>query len=128
MDKNYTYKPGDAFPFQYKYEHMGVTTDLNEDEAGATLTLGVQNVTPLELANCLATIANGGTRHDLCAISVIEDKDGNVIVDDSDASKRAKRVLRHVQNECSKMCMRPNNPHKFEECESDFFSYLYFFL
>ena len=27
MDKNYTYKPGDAFPFQYKYEHMGVTTD-----------------------------------------------------------------------------------------------------
>ena len=72
---------------------MGVTTDLNEDEAGATLTLGVQNVTPLELANCLATIANGGTRHDLCAISVIEDKDGNVIVDDSDASKRAKRVL-----------------------------------
>lgn len=27
MDKNYTYKPGDQFPFQYRYEHMGVTTD-----------------------------------------------------------------------------------------------------
>ena len=27
MGKNYTYKPGDSFPFQYKYEHMGVTTD-----------------------------------------------------------------------------------------------------
>lgn len=27
MGKNYTYKPGDPFPFQYKYEHMGVTTD-----------------------------------------------------------------------------------------------------
>lgn len=27
MEKNYTYKPGDKFPFQYKYEHMGVTTD-----------------------------------------------------------------------------------------------------
>ena len=27
MDKNYTYKPGDTFPFQYRYEHMGVTTD-----------------------------------------------------------------------------------------------------
>ena len=27
MSKNYTYKPGDPFPFQYKYEHMAVTTD-----------------------------------------------------------------------------------------------------
>ncbi len=27
MEKNHTYKPGDPFPFQYKYEHMGVTTD-----------------------------------------------------------------------------------------------------
>ena len=27
MGKNYTYKPGDPFPFQYKYEHMGVTSD-----------------------------------------------------------------------------------------------------
>ena len=27
MTNNYTYKPGDPFPFQYKYEHMAVTTD-----------------------------------------------------------------------------------------------------
>ena len=27
MGKNYTYKPGDPVPFQYRYEHMGVTTD-----------------------------------------------------------------------------------------------------
>ena len=27
MGKNYTYKPGDPFPYQYRYEHMGVTTD-----------------------------------------------------------------------------------------------------
>ena len=27
MSNNYTYKPGDPFPFQYKYEHMAVTTD-----------------------------------------------------------------------------------------------------
>ena len=27
MPKNYTYVPGDAFPYQYKYEHMAVTTD-----------------------------------------------------------------------------------------------------
>lgn len=27
MGKNFTFKPGDPFPYQYKYEHMGVTTD-----------------------------------------------------------------------------------------------------
>ena len=27
MGKNYTYIPGAAFPYQYKYEHMAVTTD-----------------------------------------------------------------------------------------------------
>ena len=27
MGKNYTYVPGAAFPYQYKYEHMAVTTD-----------------------------------------------------------------------------------------------------
>ena len=72
---------------------LGVTTDLLEDEAGPTLTLGVQNVTPLELANAAATIANGGVRHELCAISTIEAHDGTVLVDDTDAEARATRVL-----------------------------------
>ena len=27
MGNNYTYVPGAAFPYQYKYEHMAVTTD-----------------------------------------------------------------------------------------------------
>jgi len=27
MGKNYTYVPGAEFPYQYRYEHMGVTTD-----------------------------------------------------------------------------------------------------
>lgn len=27
MDKTYTYKPGAEYPYQYKYEHMAVTTD-----------------------------------------------------------------------------------------------------
>ena len=27
MGTNFTFKPGDPFPYQYKYEHMGVTTD-----------------------------------------------------------------------------------------------------
>ena len=72
---------------------LGVTTDLGVDYVGAALTLGVQNVTPLELANAVATIANGGVRHELCAITTIEDRNGNVIVDDTDPEKRATRVL-----------------------------------
>ena len=72
---------------------LGVTSDLHENEIGASLTLGVQNVTPLEMANAFATIANGGVRHDLCAITTIEDRYGEVIVDDTDPEKRAKRVL-----------------------------------
>lgn len=85
---------------------LGITSDLHEEEAGATLTLGVENVTPLELANAVATIANGGTRHDLCAITTIEDRDGNVIVDDSDPEKRAQRVLTPEQAYAVQQVMR----------------------
>ena len=70
-----------------------MTTDLEEGIAGATLTLGVQNVTPLELAHAAATLANGGVRHDLCAITTIEDHDGNVIVDHTDYEATAERVM-----------------------------------
>ena len=76
---------------------LGVTTDLDPDGAGSSLTLGVQNITPLDLANSVATIANGGVHHDLCAISQILDREGNVIVDDTDAEKRATRVLTEEQ-------------------------------
>ena len=72
---------------------LGVTTDLQENIAGATLTLGVQNVTPLELAHAAATLANGGVRHDLRAITTIEDHDGNVIVDHTDYEATAERVM-----------------------------------
>ena len=85
---------------------MGITSDLHEDEAGATLTLGVENVTPLELANAVATLANGGVRHDLCAITTIEDHEGNVIVDDSDPEKRATRVLTPEQAHAAQDVMR----------------------
>ena len=72
---------------------LGVTTDLQEGIAGATLTLGVQNVTPLELAHAAATLANGGVRHDLCAITTIEDQHGNIIVDHTDYEATAERVM-----------------------------------
>ncbi len=72
---------------------LGVTSDLYEDEAAATLTLGVQNITPLELANAVATIANGGVRHDAVAVAYIEGRDGDIVVDNRDYEKTAKRVL-----------------------------------
>ncbi|MBO4352917.1 MAG: transglycosylase domain-containing protein [Eggerthellaceae bacterium] len=76
---------------------MGITSNLNEGSAYSTLTLGVENVTPLEMANAFATIATGGVRHDLCAITTIEDRYGNVIVDDTDPEARATRVLEPEQ-------------------------------
>lgn len=85
---------------------LGVTTDLDPNAAGASLTLGVQNITPLDLANSVATIANGGVRHDLCAISEIVDREGNVIVDDSDAEKRATRVLSVEQAHAAQEVMK----------------------
>ena len=72
---------------------LGVTTDLDAEAAGASLTLGVQDITPLDLANSAATIANGGVRHDLCAITTIEDKNGEVIMDATNPEDRATRVL-----------------------------------
>ena len=72
---------------------LGVTIDLGEDMAGSALTLGVQNVTPLELASAMATLANGGVRHDLRAITSIEDRDGNVIMEDTNYEVHATRVL-----------------------------------
>ena len=72
---------------------MGVTTDLDPDVTGAPLTLGVQNVTPLDLANSVATIANGGTHHDLCAVTEIQAHDGKVIYQCPDPADRAKQVL-----------------------------------
>ena len=85
---------------------LGITSDLEEDIAGATLTLGVQNVTPLELANAVATIANGGVHHDLCAIAYIEDREGNIIVDDRDPEKRANRVLTPEQAHAAQEVMK----------------------
>ena len=85
---------------------LGVTTDLDPEGAGASLTLGVQNVTPLELASAVATIANGGTHHDMCAISTILNSKGEVIVDDSDPESRATRVLTAEQAHAAQEVMK----------------------
>lgn len=55
-----------------------------------TSTLGVASVTPLEMANSYATIANGGTKHDSIAITKIVDSEGTVIYE---AKQSGNRVL-----------------------------------
>ena len=74
-------------------KQMGISSDLNAKSAGATLTLGVENVTPLEMAEAFATIANGGIHCDATPIAKIEDRNGKTLVDNTDVSKRSERVL-----------------------------------
>ena len=44
---------------------MGITSPLNEESAYSTLTLGVENVTPLEMANAFSTTQMSSRR--ICA-------------------------------------------------------------
>ena len=76
---------------------LGVQGELDPEAAGAALTLGVQNVTPLDLATAMATLANGGVRHDRVAITQIEDRKGNIIFDSGDPQATAVRVLSNEQ-------------------------------
>lgn len=61
-------------------EKMGITSDLG---AYASLTLGEQNVTMLEMADAYATIANGGIHYDAQPVYQIYDYQGNLVVDNS---------------------------------------------
>ena len=47
------------------------------------LTLGVASVTPLEMSEAYATLANGGTHYEPECIEQILDRKGNVIVDNT---------------------------------------------
>lgn len=57
---------------------MGIHSDM---PSVAGLTLGIASVTPLEMADAYATIANGGTHYEPECIKRIEDRSGKVIVD-----------------------------------------------
>lgn len=59
---------------------MGITSTL---EPNASLTLGTQNVTMLDMATAYATIANGGVRVDPTPILTITNSKGEVIVDNT---------------------------------------------
>lgn len=66
---------------------MGVDSEL---PAVPSLTLGVANVSPLEMAEAYGTLATGGIHRDAVAVERIEDADGNVIYQ---ASTEGERVL-----------------------------------
>lgn len=61
-------------------QRLGITSPL---EPYASLTLGQQNVTMLDMAVAYATIANGGTHYDAEPILTVTDSKGNVIEDNS---------------------------------------------
>ena len=61
-------------------KRMGISSPLT---ATASLTLGSESVTPLEMAESYATIANGGTHYDPECIERIVDRSGSIVVDNS---------------------------------------------
>ncbi len=59
---------------------LGIDSDLPQT---GSVTLGTGSVTPLEMAEAYATIANGGTHYEPECITKIVDSKGNTIVDNS---------------------------------------------
>ncbi|MBQ6455407.1 MAG: penicillin-binding protein [Eggerthellaceae bacterium] len=59
---------------------MGIKSDLAEVPS---LTLGTSGVTPLEMADAYATIANGGTHYKAEVVEIAYDRKGNVIIDNT---------------------------------------------
>lgn len=69
-------------------QRLGITSPI-QDAAG--ITLGIDSVTPLEMATAYSTIANGGTKYAPECILRIEDASGDVVVDNS--SPEGERVI-----------------------------------
>ena len=60
---------------------LGIESTLTET---GSITLGTSSVTPLEMADAYATLANGGIHYDAECIERIVDSKGNTIVDNND--------------------------------------------
>jgi penicillin-binding protein 1A len=68
-------------------EEMGITSPLESVPAEGIGGLAI-GVTPLEMADAYATLANGGIHHDPTAISKVEFPNGEVDESDADAGER----------------------------------------
>ena len=65
---------------------VGIDADLPEY---SIITLGTENITPLEMAEAYSTFADGGMHHDYVIITKIEDKDGQVLYEADTTGDRA---------------------------------------
>ena len=81
---------------------LGISSDLSPYPI---ITLGTENVTPLEMAEAYSTLASGGFHRDAIVVTKIEDKQGNVLYQAHDNAERvidekvaaaATKVLRTV--------------------------------
>ena len=61
-------------------KRMGITSEL---EAVPAITLGVEEVTTLEMANAYATIASGGIHHEATVFELVKDRHGNAVIDNT---------------------------------------------
>ena len=64
---------------------LGIDSDLSPYPI---ITLGTENVTPLEMAEAYSSIASGGEHRDYVIITRIEDKNGNVLYEAKDEPTR----------------------------------------
>ena len=64
---------------------LGIKSELPEY---SIITLGTENVTPLEMSEAYSTIASGGIHHNAVVITRIEDKNGEVLFENADTSER----------------------------------------
>jgi membrane peptidoglycan carboxypeptidase len=64
---------------------MGITSELSPYPI---ITLGTENVTPLEMAAAYGTLANGGIKHNPVVITKIVDKNGNTLYESADEGER----------------------------------------
>ncbi|WP_085870608.1 MULTISPECIES: transglycosylase domain-containing protein [unclassified Nocardioides] len=60
-------------------KYPGIPDKSIDLEADALVTLGKARISPINMANAYATIANGGERADVHVIDRVEDKDGKVL-------------------------------------------------
>ena len=64
---------------------MGIDSDLSPYPI---ITLGTENVTPLEMAEAYSTLASGGVHREPVIITRIEDRNGDVLFENADTSER----------------------------------------